>query len=188
MLYPMQWDNHGMHRSGGGAVFSKSRFSPPPGDANRSAIKMMTPRAPIEVARLIASGRWKAKHIAAYRSQFGEGALLDVLLCPFLNDCSTETLTHYDCQQPAGVLLLELMPEFDRALQHTIRRSLPLWNVSVEQWPFYLCRCFGIDAVTNAIAEIAETENLDENERCAIETLRWLLGGKPDIILGTQVS
>ncbi|TWU49004.1 hypothetical protein Poly51_49080 [Rubripirellula tenax] len=37
MLDSMQWDNHGMHRSGGGAVFSKSRFSPPPGDANRSA-------------------------------------------------------------------------------------------------------------------------------------------------------
>ncbi|TWU44638.1 hypothetical protein Poly51_59070 [Rubripirellula tenax] len=35
MLDSMQWDNHGMHRSGGGAVFSNSRRSPPPGDANR---------------------------------------------------------------------------------------------------------------------------------------------------------
>ena len=148
----------------------------------------MTPRAPTEVARLIASGRWKRKHIAAFRLQFGEGELLDVLLCPFLHDCSTETLTHYDCQQPAGALLLELMPECDRALRHTIRRSLPLWNVSVEQWPFYLCRCFGIDAVSNAIAEIAETEYLDENERFVIETLRWLLGGKPDMILGQHAS
>ncbi|TWU49037.1 hypothetical protein Poly51_49410 [Rubripirellula tenax] len=40
-LDPMQWDNHGMHRSGGGAVFSNSRRSPPPGDANRSPNKYL---------------------------------------------------------------------------------------------------------------------------------------------------
>ncbi len=146
----------------------------------------MTPQEPIEVARLIASGRWKPKHIVSFRSQFGDNALLDVLLYPFQEDCSTETLTHYDCQQSAGVLLLEMMPECERPLRHTIRRSLPLWNVSVEQWPFYLCRKFGIDAVTHAIDQIAGAERLDDTEQGAIETFRYWLRAKRDMILGTN--
>jgi hypothetical protein len=146
---------------------------------------MMTPREPIEVARLIASGRWKPKHIASFRSQFGDRALFDVLLCPFVEDCSTDALTDYACQKPAGVLLLELMPECDRPLRQTIRRSLPLWNLSVEHWPFYLCRCFGIAAVLLAIDEIGEAEDLTEIERRAIDTLRYWLRAKPEIILGS---
>jgi hypothetical protein len=155
------------------------------GDRRRSAMKMMTPRKPIEVARLIASGRWKSKHIVSFRAQFGDNALLDVLLCPFESDCSTETLTHYDCQQSAGALLLEMMLQCERPLEQTIRRSLPLWNLSVEQWPFYLCRQFGIDAVTHAIDHIAEAGCLDVTEQRAIQTLRYWLRAKRDMILGT---
>jgi hypothetical protein len=146
---------------------------------------MMTPRKPIEVATLIASGRWKSTHIASFRSQFGDDALLDVLLCPFELDCSTETLTHYDCQQSAGTFLLEMMPQCERPLEQTIRRSLPLWNPSVEQWPFYLCRNFGIDAVARAIDHIAETERLDDTDQRAVQTFRYWLQAKRDMILGT---
>ena len=148
-------------------------------------MKMMTPRKPIEVARLIASGRWKSKHIASFRSQFGDNVLLDVLLCPFESDCSTQTLTNYDCQQAAGVLLLEMMPECERPLEQTIRRSLPRWNLSVEQWPFYLCRKFGIDAVTHAIDHIAQAECPDDTEQLAIKTFRYWLLANRDMILGT---
>jgi len=45
-------------------------------------------------------------HIYTFHSQFGDTALLDVLLSPFLDDCSNEVLTLYDCQQPARTLLL----------------------------------------------------------------------------------
>ncbi len=107
------------------------------GHRQRSALKMMTPREPIEVVRLIASGRWKSRHITSYREQFGDDVLY-VLLCAFVDDCSTESLTHYDCQQTTGRLLLEIMPENDRPLRPTIRKSLALWNPSVEEWPFFL--------------------------------------------------
>ena len=148
---------------------------------------MMTPREPIELVRLIASGRWKPKHVAAYRTQFGDGALLNVLLCPFLEDCSTETLTHYECQQTTGTLLLEIMPECDRPLRQMIRRSLPLWNLSVEQWPFFLCRQYGIDAVSGEIDELATADLLNEIEQRAIDTLRYWLRAEPDTILGTTL-
>ncbi|WP_442506125.1 hypothetical protein SH528x_004953 [Novipirellula sp. SH528] len=148
---------------------------------------MMTRREPIEVARLVASGRWKSEHIASYRKQFGDAALLDVLLCPFLDDCSTESLTHYDCQQSTGRLLLEIMPEYDRPLRQMIRQSLPLWNLSVEEWPFFLCRRYGIDAVSETIDQIAATDILNESEQRGIETLRYWLRAKPDTILGTPL-
>ena len=147
----------------------------------------MTPREPIELVRLIASGRWKPKHVAAYRTQFGDCALLNVLLCPFLEDCSTETLTHYECQQTTGTLLLDIMPECDRPLRQMIRRSLPLWNLSVEQWPFFLCRQYGIAAVFCEIDEIATADLLNENEQRAIDTLRYWLRAEPDTILGTTL-
>jgi hypothetical protein len=145
---------------------------------------MMKPRQPIEVARLIAAGRWKEEHVLSFRTQFGERALLDVLLCPFTADCSAEHLSSYDCQQAAGTLLLELKPPCDVSLRETIYRSLSVWNLSVEQWPFYLCRCFGIDVVTATIDEIAENETLNDVERRAVETLRYWLRTRPDTILG----
>lgn len=148
---------------------------------------MMTPREPIEIARLIASGRWKSKHIASYRQQFGDDALLDVLLCAFLDDCSTETLTHYDCQQATGRLLLEIMPGNDRPLRQIIRQSLSLWNPSVEEWPFFLCRRYGIGAVSAMIDQIAATDALNETEQRAIETLRHWLRAKPDTIFGVAL-
>jgi len=146
---------------------------------------MMTPRNPIEVARLIASGRWKPNHIDSFRSQFGDRAMFDALLCPFLKDCTTESLTHYECQEHAGTLLLKMMLECELPLKQTIRQSLPLWNLSVEQWPFYLCRRFGTDAVSNAIDEIAKTEILDEIECRAVDTLRYWLRAKPELILAS---
>ena len=145
----------------------------------------VTQREPIEVARLIASGRWKSKHVTAYRQQFGDDSLLDVLLCPFLHDCSTESLTHYDCQQSTGTLLLAIMPECDRPLRQMIHSSLPLWNLSVEQWPFFLCRRFGIVAVSEVIDGIAKEGVLNTIEDRALETLRYWLRAKPDTILGT---
>lgn len=148
---------------------------------------MMTPRKPIEVARLIASGRWKSKHITSYREQFGDDVLLDVLLCAFIDDCSTESLAHYDCQQTTGRLLLEIMPGTDRPLRPMIRKSLALWNPSVEEWPYYLCRRFGISVVSEMIDQIAATEALNETEQRAIETFRYWLRAKPDTILGAAM-
>lgn len=141
---------------------------------------MMKARKPLEIARLLAEGRWKRNHIDSFHSQFGEKALLDALLCPFIEDCSTESLTHFVCQQSAGILLLDMMPQLDRPILPTIRRSLPFWNLSVEEWPFYLCRSYGKDAVLNAINEITETENLNTIEQQAIETIRYWLQINPD--------
>ena len=157
---------------------------PQPTDAGRSALKMMTPRKPIEVARLIASGRWKSKHIASYREQFGDDVFLDVLLCAFVDDCSMESLTHFDCQQTSGKLLLEIMPETDRPLRPMIRKSLAFWNPSVEEWPFFLCRRFGIGVVSEMIDQIAATDTLNETEQRAVQTFRYWLRAKSYTILG----
>ncbi len=78
-----------------------------------------------------------------------------------------------------------MMPECERPLEQTIRRSLPHWNLSVEQWPFYLSRKFGIDDVTHAIDCIAETEGLNDIEQRAVHTLRYWLQAKRDTIIGT---
>jgi hypothetical protein len=144
----------------------------------------MIPRPLIEVARLIGSGRWTQKHILAFRDQFGDQALLDVLLQPFTNDCSTEQLSSYACQQAAGTLLLDMMPICEHSLRDLISKSLSVWNFSVEQWPFYLCRRFGIDVVTSNIDGIAENSTLNESEQRAVETFRYWLRAKPEMILG----
>ena len=147
----------------------------------------MIQREPKEVVQLIASGRWKKKHVLSFQTQFGDRALLDVLLCPFIEDCSTNQLTAFVCQQSAGELLLDMMPSCDVPLRQTIRCSLPLWNLSVEEWPFYLCRCFGIETVSETISDIANTSELCDEERRATDTLLYWLRAKPDKILGTAI-
>lgn len=79
------------------------------------------------------------------------------------------------------------MPGTDRPLRPMIRKSLALWNPSVEEWPYYLCRRFGISVVSEMIDQIAATEALNETEQRAIETFRYWLRAKPDTILGAAM-
>ncbi len=66
------------------------------------------------------------------------------------------------------------MPEYDRPLRQMIRQSLHWWNLSVEEWPYFLCRRYGIiNAVSEAINQIAATDILNETEQRGIETLRY---------------
>ena len=76
------------------------------------------------------------------------------------------------------------MPETDRPLRPMIRKSLAFWNPSVEEWPFFLCRRFGIGVVSELIDQIAATDTLNETEQRAVQTFRYWLRAKSYTILG----
>ena len=128
-----------------------------------------------EVARLVCDGRWKTKHLRAFRTQFGDTALFDVFFDPFDSSSDSE-YTFYE-QQFFGQLLLEFQPECPIPLDSVIERSLEKWNRSVEELPWYFERCFGQAAVLNTTREIAKRGGLTNEEIEKLKTFRyWLVG------------
>ena len=116
----------------------------------------------------------------SFHSQFGDEALFDVLFYPFVHaEVATEELSLFHCQETTGALLLEIMPSCSLTLRDAISQSLPTWNLSVEQWPYYLCRQFGVDAVNEALTEIETNDKLYDMEKRAIETIRYWLRRPP---------
>ena len=135
----------------------------------------MKPRDKTEVARLVADGRWKIKHLKSLRTKFGDRALFEALYEPF--DSASEAEYDFSDQQIAGRLLLELQPECVLTPREAVERSLHQWNRSVEELPFYLDDCFGREALLAAIAEIEQESTLDTQAAEELETYRfWLLG------------
>lgn len=83
----------------------------------------------------------------------------------------------YPQQALAGSLLLRLRPPCPLAADEAVRNILGSWEVSVEEFPWYLALACGEDAIWNAIVQL-EAEPLDDRRRLALHTFRfWLLPG-----------
>ncbi|TLU59457.1 hypothetical protein FE810_16945 [Thalassotalea litorea] len=97
--------------------------------------------------------------------------LFEGLFTLFLLEDGPNTYTR---QQNAGVILYKLKPKVYIDLKQRIRLSLKTWNVSVEEWPFYLVEKCGKDRVLEVLDELAK-ERLSDRERSGMETFSYWL-------------
>ncbi|WP_227816876.1 hypothetical protein [Nitrogeniibacter aestuarii] len=81
---------------------------------------------------------------------------------------------NYDSQQLAGVLLFKISPSAEFELEEVLRMSLNTYNLSVEEWPWYLARRFGQERVLNVLERVLQTEKGSTARRSAETMARWV--------------
>jgi hypothetical protein len=77
-------------------------------------------------------------------------------------------------QELAGHLLVELNPVGEVDLDAVLRAALPRYELSVEQFPYFLAAACGKQAVLDALARIV-TADLPQEQRRAAETMSFWL-------------
>jgi hypothetical protein len=87
--------------------------------------------------------------------------------------------SRYLDQEYAGRLLLSLNPPSPPDVQAVIKRTLPTWDVSVEQLPMYFVAAIGREAVLRAL-DMLGSQDSSEQEQRAIETFRFWLRARRD--------
>jgi hypothetical protein len=86
--------------------------------------------------------------------------------------------SRYLDQEYAGRLLLSLKPPSPPDVQTVIKRTLPTWDLSVEQLPMYFEAAIGREAVLQAL-DMLGSRGSSKQEQRAIETFRFWLRGRP---------
>ena len=87
--------------------------------------------------------------------------------------------SRYLDQEYAGRLLLSLKPPSPPDMQAVIKRTLPTWNLSVEQLPMYFEAAIGREAVLQAL-DMLGSQGPSKQEQRAIETFRYWLHAQRD--------
>jgi|SRR5690242_5964200 hypothetical protein len=87
--------------------------------------------------------------------------------------------TRYIDQEYAGRLLLSLNPPSPPDIQAVIKRTLPTWDLSVEQLPMYFEAAMGREAVLQALDMLGSQVSSKQEQR-AIETFRFWLRVRRD--------
>lgn len=116
----------------------------------------------------------QAKYLASRLSKVAEAEVADGLLRVFTH--GTEPPEGAAVQELAGQLLVALRPKAEVNLGQVLRAALVRYELSVEQFPQYLCSVFGINRVLAEFDQL-EHELLVEQERRALQTMRFWLGG-----------
>lgn len=107
-----------------------------------------------ELRQKLFSGNWRLREWRIFQEQFGDRELFETLMSALRDPAPPNGLFHD--QDHAGKILLALNPKCHWELKAVIRETLPHWNLSVEEIPFYLANQFGKQAVLEAVAELAE--------------------------------
>lgn len=87
--------------------------------------------------------------------------------------------SRYLDQEYAGRMLLSLNPPSPPDVQAVINRTLPTWDLSVEQLPMYFEAAIGREAVLQAL-DMLGSQGSSEQEQRAIETFRFWLRARRD--------
>lgn len=130
-------------------------------------------RTPEEFRAKIYSGNWGRREFAILQDRFGDEALFQVLYLVFCDpDPPGNPYVH---QEFAGSLLLDLSPSCPISAVEFLRTTLPNWNRSVEQLPFYVERKFGHRETIKAIESIESDPLLSESLATKLSTCRYWL-------------
>lgn len=103
--------------------------------------------------------------------------VFEALIGVFCNE-GRQNHNHLD-QEYAGRLLLALKLPCPLDVQGVIKRALPTWDLSVEQFPWYFEAAIGRDAVLQAL-DMLGSQACSEQVRRAIETFRFWLRARRD--------
>ena len=77
-------------------------------------------------------------------------------------------------QEVAGCILAYCRPHPQMDLRQIIRNSAPHYNLSVEQFPWYLALVFGRDEFRREVSSLIQNEELSERDRKTLDTyLYW---------------
>ena len=77
-------------------------------------------------------------------------------------------------QEVAGRMLLACLPKPDAKLADLLANSAPNFNLSVEQFPFYMALSFGRDTFRNTVRELSEESEYSEQEKKSFDSyLYW---------------
>jgi hypothetical protein len=87
--------------------------------------------------------------------------------------------SRYLDQEYAGRLLLSLKLPSPLDAQAVIKRTLPTWDLSVEQLPMYFEAAMGREDVVQAL-DMLGSQGSSEQEQRAIETFRFWLHARRD--------
>ena len=101
-----------------------------------------------------------------------DAEVFDALYSVFTNP--DRDRTRYLDQEYAGRLLFAVAPDCSVDPGSTIRKVLAMWDLSIEQLPWYFEEVLGTEALRAIFAEI-DTMALSEMERRALETMRYWL-------------
>jgi hypothetical protein len=71
-----------------------------------------------------------------------------------------------------------LLPQPRQSLDEILTATAASWNVSVEQFPFFLRDAFGREAVIEAAERLTKQHHPESREARALETVVWWLRGK----------
>lgn len=80
-------------------------------------------------------------------------------------------------QECAGQILQNLDPKTSADITQVIKRTLPNWDKSIEQLPFWLRDNYGLDKLKTAISTI----KLSATDLDKLETIKWWLKLKVSI-------
>jgi hypothetical protein len=123
---------------------------------------------------------WCDRCAAALKEQFGDAALFNALY-GFLTDTNRSPAGRAD-QLRAARLLVHFQPACNVSLHKAIADTLLTWDESVREWPLYLWRSFGRDALVQTLDQFGEGK-LTEAQRDAIYYWRyWLSGTQTNLV------
>ncbi len=79
-------------------------------------------------------------------------------------------------QEVAGRLLAYRMPTPQKNLVDIIRSSAPHYNLSIEQFPWYLALAFGREEFRDQVTALLDTGSLPERDRKSLDTYLYWTG------------
>lgn len=114
------------------------------------------------------------KQLKAQFSRYQPEDVFEGLFAILCMDCENRFERH----QLAGKLLYAIRPRLYIKLVERIRPTLRSWNVSIEEWPWYLVDLCGSDRVLEAATELA-SQPLSDDERNRLDVFVWWSKGFP---------
>ena len=115
---------------------------------------------------------WGGRFAVAVKKQLGESVLFDALYS-FLTD-TNRAASGYADQKTAAELLVRFQPACKVPLSRAMGETFGTWDVSIGEWPAYLCQQFGRAKVLKALEELEQTK-VSEVERGKVEVWQlWL--------------
>ncbi len=133
----------------------------------------MMRRTPEEIRAKIYSKNWRRRELAILQERFGDEALFQALYLVF---CDSNPPGHpLEHQSTAGDFLVDLNPSCPISAVEFLRTTLPNWNRSVEQLPFYIENQFGREATIEAIESLEADPEISESLSTKLSTCRYWL-------------